>query len=162
MPTISEAFANALLADATYVHELIVNPALQSSLRSRMTPTLAAYIADRYSLVTQYETGDDFGQVGFDVTVWREIESGKLVVSMRGTEPITDFITDIDLAFTGNARLLQSGGLGGQVPALAAHGRGEVVVGAASVRGGAWNIHSVAGLGRGAEGRHRHASGQMR
>ncbi len=106
MTTMNNTFINALLADATYVHDLLpgqAGPGLRSALSPRMTPQLADYIASNFSVVTQVESGDFVGS-GFDATVWRQT-NGKLFVSMRGTEPGQDlFITDIDLAVTGTAR----------------------------------------------------------
>jgi YD repeat-containing protein len=110
MTTIDDAFTNALLADATYVHDLLpgwTGPDLYDALKERMTPTLAQYISDNFSVVTQFQAGDIIGS-GFDVTVWRQTtaaNAGKLYISMRGTEPGQDlFITDADLAVTGNAQ----------------------------------------------------------
>ena len=108
MPTTSNTFTNALLADATYVHSLTAGLSadpLKTKLSERMTPTLAAYISSNFSVLTQIESGDTLlpGFSGFDATVWRQTD-GKLFVSMRGTEPGQDlFITDADLAVTGNA-----------------------------------------------------------
>ncbi len=123
MPILNNTYINALLADATYVHSIDpskVVGTLEENLTSRMTPTLAKYIANNYSVVTQHESGDwpfQNGQIlpsGFDVTVWRNLKDesgnattgGKLVVSMRGTEPLLDLsVADFDLALTGKARL---------------------------------------------------------
>jgi Ca2+-binding RTX toxin-like protein len=108
--TINDAFTNALLADATYVHDLLpgwTELELYGALKERMTPALAQYISDNFIVVTQFQAGDIVGS-GFDVTIWRQTagaNAGKLYVSMRGTEPGQDlFITDLDLAVTGNAR----------------------------------------------------------
>jgi trimeric autotransporter adhesin len=106
MTTVANTYLNALLADATYVHNIdpnIIVGTLSENLGPRMTPTLADYIASNFSVVTQIQSGDITGS-GFDATVWRQT-GGKLFVSMRGTEPGQDlFVTDADLAITGNAR----------------------------------------------------------
>ena len=106
MKLISDAYINALLSDATYVHGLNPNSNLETALAVRMTTTLAKYIADNFSVVTQIQSGDFIGlDSGFDATVWRQTATGKLFVSMRGTEPGADLaIADLDLAVNGNAR----------------------------------------------------------
>ncbi|MHB1198399.1 MAG: calcium-binding protein [Polaromonas sp.] len=68
-----------------------------------MTPTLAKYIGDNFTVVTHIETSDVLGS-GFDATVWKDNATGKLTVSMQGTEGLQDFLVDADLAVTGNAR----------------------------------------------------------
>ena len=106
MTTINNTYINALLADATYVHNLNSGSDLKSDLAPRMTPTLADYISQNFSVVTQIQSGDNIltGDSGFDATVWRQT-TGKLFVSMRGTEPGSDLaIADLDLALTANAR----------------------------------------------------------
>jgi trimeric autotransporter adhesin len=104
MYSISDAFINALLADATYVNNLTSTSNLSADLAPRMTPTLAAYIDERFDLVTQIETSEYVGS-GFDATVWKRTD-GKLFVSLRGTEPGIDLgNADVDLALNGNARL---------------------------------------------------------
>ncbi len=109
MPTVTNTFTNALLADATYVHGLTAGLSegpLKAKLSERMTPTLADYISSNFSVLTQIESGDTLlpGFSGFDATVWRQTD-GKLFVSMRGTEPGQDlFVTDADFAVTGNSR----------------------------------------------------------
>ena len=107
MTTINEAFTNALLADAAYVGGLAPNTDLISALSNRMTSTLAAQIGKGFTVVTQIESGLS----SFDATVWRSNNedgsanpTGKLYVSMRGTQQLTDFLVDADLALTGNAR----------------------------------------------------------
>ncbi|MBE2262906.1 MAG: hypothetical protein IAE92_09190 [Burkholderiaceae bacterium] len=62
-----------------------------------MTPTLAKYIGDTYTVVTHIETGDVLGS-GFDATVWKNNVTGKLTVSMQGTTGLQDFLTDVNLA----------------------------------------------------------------
>lgn len=110
MPTMNEVFTNALLADASYVANLAAAAtpgALTQALSERMTPTLAASISKNFSVVTQIESGLS----SFDSVVWRANNSdgtpnpsGKLYVSMRGTQQFTDFLVDADLSVTGNAR----------------------------------------------------------
>ena len=110
MRTLENAFANALLADATYALKNSSLDGLTGSflandldLKGRMTPELAKYLGDHYTVVNHIETGDVLGS-GFDATVWRENSTGKLTVSMQGTSGLQDFLRDADLAVTGNAR----------------------------------------------------------
>ncbi len=98
MTTIHDAYVNALLADASYVNNLS-NATLEANLRGRMTPELARYIADNFAVVTQ---ANGFLS-SFEATVWREINSGNIYVSMRGTQEIVDFAEDADLAISGLA-----------------------------------------------------------
>lgn len=98
MTTITNAYLNALLADATYALEEdglqnISGTPLTSRLNLRMTPTLAKYIGDNYTVVTHIETGDVLGS-GFDATVWKDNATGKLTVSIQGTKGLQDFLTD--------------------------------------------------------------------
>ena len=108
MTSILEIYKNALLADSTYALEddgiaNVTGPALERLLGKRMTPTLAKYIGDNFTVVTHVET-NDVGSSGFDATVWRENATGKVSVSMQGTAGLADFLVDADLALTGNAR----------------------------------------------------------
>lgn len=108
MTNISNAYINALLADATYALELngLENKTgedLGKLLTESMTPTLAKYISDNYTVVTHIETPDT-GISGFDATVWKENATGKIYISMQGTTGLADFLTDADLATIGNAR----------------------------------------------------------
>ena len=113
MASINNSFINALLADITYVGGL--TPGMTGVLlsgkvevQSRMTPAIAKVIGDNFTVVTQVDSPDGLGGTGFDATVWRgnagTLYAGKLYVSMRGTEGIQDFLADIDLAVSGNAR----------------------------------------------------------
>lgn len=110
MSTIENTFLNALLADATYALDSnnlngLTGNDLENliELKSRMTPTLAKYIGDNFTVVTHFKSGDQFGS-GFDATVWKENATGKLIISMQGTTGLQDFLTDADLAVSGNAR----------------------------------------------------------
>ncbi|GKS84257.1 hypothetical protein AVMA1855_08915 [Acidovorax sp. SUPP1855] len=107
MQKINNAYMNAVLADASYVGGLNPNINLNGALRDRMTPALAESISKNFSVVTQIESGLS----SFDATVWRANNeegtpnpSGKIYVSMRGTQQVTDFLIDGDLALTGKAR----------------------------------------------------------
>ncbi len=108
MSKINDAYINALLADATYglkenkpngyTHDEL--NALQK-LKTRMTPTLASYISDNFTVVTHKETSDATGS-GFDATVWKDA-GGKTYVSMTGSQPaglLADFVADFDLSGT--------------------------------------------------------------
>ena len=68
---------------------------------------MAAVIGKNFSVVSQIESVVS----SFDAVVWQANNadgtvnpSGKLYVSMRGTQQFTDFLEDADLAVTGNAR----------------------------------------------------------
>ena len=110
MSNIFQAYFNALLADATYALGVpeqgnldgATGNRLTGYLETRMTPTLAKYLGDNFTVVSHIETDDTFAS-GFDATVWRENATGKLTVSMQGTSGFQDFLTDVKLAFTGNA-----------------------------------------------------------
>jgi hypothetical protein len=106
MTVINDAYINALLADAAYVKDLAAGN-LASDLSSRMTPTLAKYIADNFTVVTQIDSNDLTGS-GFDATVWRGKTgtdfAGRTFVSMRGTEGLADIDADVDLTVFGVAQ----------------------------------------------------------
>lgn len=111
MNSILQAYTNALLADATYALGVTGQPdtsgttgsILQGFLKDSMTPTLANYIGDNFTVVTHIETADVLGS-GFDATVWKNNATGKLTVSMQGTTGLQDFLSDADLAVSANAR----------------------------------------------------------
>ena len=104
MNTIFQTYINSLLADATYaLGTAVQGDTLTSYLSNRMTLTLAKYIGDNFTVVTHMETGDVLGS-GFDATVWKDNVSGKLYVSMQGTERLQDFLSDANLAATANAK----------------------------------------------------------
>lgn len=97
MGEITNTYINALLADATYA--LNVNGLngktgrdLADLLSSRMTPTVAQYIGNNFTVVTHIET-NDVATSGFDATVWRENASGKIYLSpnIRGRSCIATF-----------------------------------------------------------------------
>src|SRR3972149_1674204 len=111
MTTLKDAYINALLADATYALESNVPNVLNGltgndltvRLNERMTPTLAQYIGDNFTVVTHVDSSE-YVDSGFDATVWRDNNTGKTYVSMTGTEGVADFVTDIDLTLSGVAR----------------------------------------------------------
>lgn len=101
MSNTTEVYINSLLADATYALDGetlngITGPALKLKLNDRMTETLAEYIGNNFTVVTHVDTSDLIGS-GFDATVWRD-NAGKTYVSMTGSAPGTDFITDTTMA----------------------------------------------------------------
>src|SRR3990167_6386318 len=107
MTTIANAYINALLADAAYVEVARdMNEArLKVALESRMTPTLASYIAANFEVTSSINTPDiPLIGSGFDATVWRgrvgTEYAGQVFVSTRGTEPpgIDIWGADTDLA----------------------------------------------------------------
>lgn len=70
MPSINDAYINALLADACYVNDLVpgmTGSDLAVQIRGRMTPTIATYIGNNFTAVQQ-EGGS---ASSFDSTVWR-------------------------------------------------------------------------------------------
>ncbi len=103
MSKINNAYINALLADVTYTLDNttldgVTGGALLRELKDRMTPTLASYISDNFTVVTHKETSDAIGS-GFDATVWKA--DGKTYVSMTGSQPaglLADFLADFDLS----------------------------------------------------------------
>ncbi len=114
MTAISNAWVNALLADATYVD--VLDEPLNSSdnirrLGERMTPELATYSAANFEVASAINTPDwpALGS-GFDATVWRGRAgtefAGQVFVSTRGTEPpgIDIWGADVDLAVNVAAR----------------------------------------------------------
>lgn len=102
MTSINDAYINALLADASYVDGLGVG-SLEANLTGRMTPALAEFIADNFTVITQASGYDS----SFEATVWSGNAgtpyAGQTYVSMRGTQELTDFAVDADLATSGLA-----------------------------------------------------------
>ena len=76
MNTISQAYVNALLADATYVNLVqgMSEVDLKRDLEVRMTPTQAAYIAANFEVASSINSSDIalFGS-GFDATCQRRL-----------------------------------------------------------------------------------------
>ena len=110
MRTITDAYVNALLADATYAERLLdgdSGPSLVEKLQGRMTPTVASFIAANFDVAAHKESDDTVGS-GFDATVWRGKAgtkyAGKVYVSMQGTTGLTDLLSDVDLTSSGGAR----------------------------------------------------------
>ena len=106
MTTINDTFVNALLADSAYVDLIASNFSgdnLTAALKGRMTPDLAKYVSDNFTVVSQV------GGLAssFDATVWRGNAgtpyAGQIYVSMRGTQEGPDFVADADLASFGLA-----------------------------------------------------------
>lgn len=104
MSNVKSTFVNALLADATYVSTLsgqMTQEQLRNALQSRMTLTLATFIANNFEVVSHINKPDDLlsGGSGFDATAWRGRSgtefAGQVFVSMRGTEGSQDFLTDV-------------------------------------------------------------------
>ncbi len=109
MTQILTAYINALLADACYVADLVpgmTGTALAGRIGDRMTLALGKYISKNFTVVTQVEPLAS----SFDATVWRannidgtENPTGKIFLSIRGTQEGQDFLADAQLALTGNA-----------------------------------------------------------
>jgi len=84
-------------------------------MRTRLTPTQAAYLAANFTVVTSIETPDTIDPLlgtGFDAVVWQikagselagpnNVNAGKIFVSMRGTQGPTDIADDGTLASRG-------------------------------------------------------------
>jgi len=110
MSTIFQTYINALLADATYALGNLnqgdltgaTGDRLAEYLSERMTPILAQYIGENFTVLTHIETSDALGS-GFDATVWRD-KAGKTYVSMQGTTGLGDILTDTDLTTSGAAK----------------------------------------------------------
>jgi hypothetical protein len=92
------ALINAILADIAYLDDLSPNDNVvdrTNKFKTRLTAPLAAYIAERFAVL--YQSAESSS--GFSVTVFRELSSNQLYVSLRGTEPeFADFSADLDLA----------------------------------------------------------------
>ena len=74
MATINTVFLNALLADAAYVNGLTPNLSgkdLADIWAPRMTPALAKYIGDNFTVITQASFGGFTGS-SFDITLWKD------------------------------------------------------------------------------------------
>src|SRR4051812_43290132 len=101
MNFIAPVFIEALLADACYVDGLagLSDSKLALSLESRMTPELAKYIANNFSVVAQTPSFSS----SFDATVWKNRASGEIYISMRGTTGLRDLIEDAHLQESGLA-----------------------------------------------------------
>ncbi len=106
MNHIQEIYISSLLADAVYtdIQKLRNNSArdnMEDIMSERMSSYQAKFIANNFEIVAALEKSDLY-QNGFAAAVWKGRANtpyeGKLFVSTRGTEPLTDFITDADLA----------------------------------------------------------------
>lgn len=106
MPTINDAFINAILADACYVDNLVpgmTGQDLKEKLEGRMTEELSDFIGQNFEVKNQ---AAGFAS-SFEATVWQGKQgtayAGQVYVSMRGTQETTDFVVDADLAISGLA-----------------------------------------------------------
>lgn len=75
MKIITNAYINALLADAAYVdllNEPLDSPTNRRNLADRRTPTQAAYLASNFEVAsTANESDNPLAGSGFDAIVWR-------------------------------------------------------------------------------------------
>ncbi len=115
MNSIQTAYINALLADAAYIENIGTGEINASRFAPRLTPTQATYLAANFTVVTSIETPNTIDPqlgTGFDAVVWQikagselagpnNVNAGKLFVSMRGTQGLTDSADDITLASRG-------------------------------------------------------------
>lgn len=108
MPSINQAFENALLANATYQlgesRSGVAGATLRGAIERTLTPVLADYISQNYTAVSNIDY-PELGTSGFDATAWRHNVTGKIYVSLEGTVPgPADLVfTDLPLALNGNA-----------------------------------------------------------
>src|SRR5206468_1655382 len=109
MNAITNEYVNGLLADAAYV-DLRAGDAgstLEGKLQGRMTPALAGFIKNNFSVLNAVISGASVVGSGFDATIWKGLPdtdyAGQIYISMRGTQGFTDVISDIDLTFGGPA-----------------------------------------------------------
>ena len=96
-----------MLADASYVYLTqgeITTFDEDSLLGKRLTPTLAAYIAENFEVLASLPISENSG---FNCVVWRGLTgtdyAGQVFVSMRGTQEAEDILDDATLATTGVA-----------------------------------------------------------
>ena len=96
-----------MLADASYVNLTqgeITTFDEDSLLGKRLTPTLAAYIAENFEVLASLPSSENSG---FNCVVWRGLTgtdyAGQVFVSMRGTQETEDVLDDATLATTGVA-----------------------------------------------------------
>ena len=111
MPSMTDNYVNALLADAAYVDGLsagISSDRLASLLNVRMTEPQAQFIKSNFEILTNVTKGGSLLTSGFDATVWRgktgTVYAGKVYVSLRGTAGAADLFSDVDVAANGAAR----------------------------------------------------------
>ena len=80
---------------------------LAEALSPRLTPSLAKFVSDNFTIVSHTEGSHWLGS-SFDGTVWRGNAgtpyANKTYVSMRGTQELPDFVADLDLATNSAAR----------------------------------------------------------
>lgn len=113
MTTITNAYINALLADAAYVDLLkapLDSEANKTELNRSLTTAQADFLAANFEIASSINTSDvPLLGSGFDAVVWRGKPggeyAGQVFVSMRGTEPFpgADVGADADLASSGAA-----------------------------------------------------------
>ncbi|NHZ66899.1 hypothetical protein [Massilia genomosp. 1] len=102
---IHDIFLNAILSDAAYANNLkddLKGPLLKAALENQMTPVLAEFISNEFTVIRHLESGDILGS-GFDGTMWKN-SKGKVYLSFQGTYGFKDFGADAGLAFSGVAR----------------------------------------------------------
>jgi hypothetical protein len=96
MTTINDAYTNALLADASYVDNLLpgmTGVSLAEQLTGRMTPALGAYLGNAFTVVEQVGGLSS----SFDATVWRGRARGHLADMVNWwLREITPALTDAD------------------------------------------------------------------
>jgi len=107
MTIITDAYINALLADATYAisSEVKTEDDLFNALKTRLGRELAEFVINNFTLnFDAIIDTSEFFDSGFDATVWtgKNAYEGKTYVAMRGTDfEFQDILSDIDLAGSG-------------------------------------------------------------
>ncbi|MGY0195974.1 type I secretion C-terminal target domain-containing protein [Leptothrix sp. BB-4] len=108
MNTIQASYANALLADASYLtlwdtdkKQLLPADTIRNNLTARLTQPQADYLLANFDILTQ--TLSPTG--GFDAVVWKGKSgtdyAGQVYVSMRGTQGLQDINDDLALSGRG-------------------------------------------------------------
>ena len=106
MSELTNMYINALLADASYIdyNNNQINTNENGDLSKRLTPTLTAYIAEKFEVLASLPSSENSG---FNCVVWRGRTgtdyAGQVFVSMRGTQEAEDVLDDGTLATTGVA-----------------------------------------------------------
>ena len=108
MNTLQTAYINALLADASYVKQIVKGDIAAERFTTRLTQTQANFLAANFTVKTSVETPNTINPLlgtGFDAVVWEGKPgtpyAGQTYVSMRGTDGGTDIADDASLATKG-------------------------------------------------------------
>lgn len=88
MATIHDAYVSALLADAVYVNLSTgaSGSELADTLQGRLTPQVAQYIGNKFTVKTQVREASSF-----DAAVWEDNTSGEVYVSTSNSRVRVNF-----------------------------------------------------------------------